>query len=295
MNSPDPPAGPAAVASSKLVPAVRRVLRPLIRLLLSQGLTYPWLSDLLKEIYVEVADRDFQLDSKRQTDSRISLLTGVHRKDVRRLRTEDRSLPDGAPPVVSLGAQLVARWISDPEFADTDGAPLALPRLASQGGDRSFDGLVASVSKDIRARAVLDEWLRLGVARIDDADRVVLNVDAFVPAQGFEEKVFYFGQNVHDHLAAASANVMGRTPPFLERSLHYDGLRPDSVEELARLAEATGMRALKDTNRRASQLARRDEGDDQATHRINFGIYVYAEPMEDRRDKPVSDDPPGGS
>lgn len=267
----------SGAASVKLIGAVRRVLRPLIRLLLSQGLTYPWLSDLLKEIYVEVADRDFQLDAKRQTDSRISLLTGVHRKDVRRLRSAPEAVRALAPPVVSLGAQLVAKWVTDPAYLDEDGAPLTLDRLASHGGERSFDGLVASVSKDIRARAVLDEWLRLGVVHLDEEDRVVLNVDAFVPAQGFEEKVFYFGQNVHDHLAAASLNVMGASPPFLERSVHYDTLESASVEELRSLADKYGMQALKAVNRRAATLAAADDGSPTARHRFNFGIYFYTE------------------
>ncbi len=272
---------PSSVAApEKLVAAVRRVLRPLIRLLLSHGLTYPWLSDLLKEIFVEVADKEFQLDRKRQTDSRISLLTGVHRKDVRRLRSVAAATREPAPPSVSLGAQLVGRWLSDSRFQDAEGNPLPLPRLASKGGDLSFDALVASVSKDIRARAVLDEWLRLGVVRLDEDERVVLNVDAFVPAQGFEEKVHYFGQNVHDHLAAAASNVIGGRAPFLERSVHYDTLTPESARELAALAEKAGMQALKTANRRAAQLGDEDAASADARMRITFGVYFFAESMD---------------
>lgn len=272
---------PSSVAApEKLVAAVRRVLRPLIRLLLSHGLTYPWLSDLLKEIFVEVADKEFQLDRKRQTDSRISLLTGVHRKDVRRLRSVAAATREPAPPSVSLGAQLVGRWLSDSRFQDAGGNPLPLPRLASKGGDLSFDALVASVSKDIRARAVLDEWLRLGVVRLDEDERVVLNVDAFVPAQGFEEKVHYFGQNVHDHLAAAASNVIGGRAPFLERSVHYDTLTPESARELAALAEKAGMQALKTANRRAAQLGDEDAASADARMRITFGVYFFAESMD---------------
>lgn len=275
-------------ASGKLVRAVKRVLRPLIRLLLSQGLTYPWLSDLLKEIYVEVADRDFRLDNKRQTDSRVSLLTGVHRKDVKRLREAVASAREITPPAVSLGAQLVARWVTDPDYLDEEGSPIPLARHASQGGPRSFEALVVSVSKDIRARAVLDEWLRLGVARLDASDNVILNVDAFVPAQGYDEKVFYFGQNVHDHIAAAAANVAGGQPPFLERSVHYDTLTPDAVRELVALSERLGMQALKGVNRRAAQLAERDAVDPAADQRVNFGVYLYTEPMQTRT--PAGDD-----
>lgn len=280
QRSDDNPTSPGG-AQVKLISAVRRILRPLVRLLLSQGLTYQWLSDVLKEIYVEVANTDFNLGGRRQTDSRVSLLTGVHRKDVRRLREmpPNQAAVDEAPPAVSLGAQLVARWASDARYLGEEDRPRPLPRLASQG-ELSFESLVAEVSKDIRARPVLDEWLRLGVARVDEEDRVHLNVDAFVPEKGFEEKVFYLGANVHDHMAAAVDNVSGRKPAWMERSVHYNALSEVSVQELAALAEKTGMTALKAVNRRAIELEKRD-GAAEGLRRINFGIYFYSAPRDE--------------
>ena len=76
------PGGP----SPALVRALRQVLRPLVRLMLAQGITYPYLLELLKGLFVEVADKEFRLDARPPTDSRISLVSGVHRKDVSRLR-----------------------------------------------------------------------------------------------------------------------------------------------------------------------------------------------------------------
>ena len=76
--------------------------------MLARGITYTYLADLLKGVFVEVADREFCIEGKAQTDSRISLLTGVHRKDVRRLRELEANSAEEIPPVVSLGAQLVA-------------------------------------------------------------------------------------------------------------------------------------------------------------------------------------------
>lgn len=266
-------------ASARLTPAIARVLHPLVRLLLATGYTYPWLADQLKGIFVDVADRHFQLDGKRQTDSRVSLLTGVHRKDVRRLRGNAPTVQPKMPRSVSLGAELVARWVSTPAYLDADGLPKALARRASQGGEQSFDALVASVSNDIRARAVLDEWVNLGVATVDDEDRVVLNTDAFVPTQGFDEKVFYFEQNIHDHLATAVDNVLDREPPRLERSVHYDELTPESVAELERMSRRLGMQALTALNRKAAELSRRDEGLPEARERMNFGVYFHAAPM----------------
>lgn len=71
-----------------MLSALRRVMRPLVRLMLRKGVTYTMFADLLKEVFVDVAHREFRLDGTVPTDSRVSLLTGVHRKDVRRLRSE---------------------------------------------------------------------------------------------------------------------------------------------------------------------------------------------------------------
>lgn len=277
----DAPQPGDTAGTDRLIQALRHVLRPLVRLLLAKGLTYPWLADQLKGIFVDASDRHFRLDGKRQTDSRVSLLTGVHRKDVRRLRDDSGNREPRMPRAVSLGAQLVARWVSTPDYLDEDGQPKPLARLASQGGEQSFDALVASVSKDIRARAVLDEWQRLGVATVDESDRVVLNTDAFVPTRGFDEKVFYFEQNIHDHLVTAVDNVLERDPPRLERSVHYDTLTPAAIVELERLAKRLGMQALTAMNRRAAELAARDADDPTALERMNFGVYFHAGAMAD--------------
>ncbi len=173
--------------------------------------------ELLKEAYVDVALNEFPVNGKKQTDSRVSLLTGVHRKDVKRLR-ERPTEKMAAPRSIGLGAQIVARWLGSKDTTDRKGHPLPLPRKAESRNGPSFDSLVSGVSKDVRPRAVLDEWLRLGVAHVDDGGRVVLNRLAFVPEKGFEEKAFYFGRNIHDHLAATAHNLLEEGNPTLERS-----------------------------------------------------------------------------
>jgi uncharacterized protein DUF6502 len=261
-----------------LVRALRHLLRPLVRLLVARGVTYTMLSDLVKQIYVDVADRDFRLDGKAQTDSRVSLLSGVHRKDVRRLRGASPVSDETVPESVALGAQLVSAWTTRREFADAKGKPRPLPRLASQGGARSFESLVASVSKDIRARSILDEWLRLGVVGMDKQDRVVLRTAAFVPRRGFDEKAYYLGHNGHDHLAAAAHNLLGEGKPFLERSVHYNELGERSVGELAQLAERAGMEALHKVNRKVGACEARDRAEPPPRRRITFGVYFFSEP-----------------
>ena len=258
-----------------LIRALRQVARPLVRLLLARGVTYPQFAELMKGVFVEVAERDFRIPGKAQTDSRVSLLSGVHRKDVRRLRAEPHDGSAAIVKSVSLGAQLVGAWTGLKRFQDQQGRPLALPRLASQAGGASFEGLVERVSKDIRARPVLDELLRLGVVHLDAEDRVVLNAEAFVPRDGEDEKLVYFGRNLGDHAAAAAHNVLGEPPPFLERSVHYDALSAESIRELAALAESGGMAAVQALNRRAIELEERDAARPRERHRFTFGVYFY--------------------
>jgi hypothetical protein len=188
--------------------ALRQLLRPLVRMLLAQRVTFPVLANLLKSVYVEVAEKDFVLEGKAQTVSRLSLLTDIHRKDVKRLREEPLEA-DMTPSSVSLGAQLVARWTGMSLYLDAAGHPVALTRLESDSAGPSFEGLVSSVSKDIRSRAVLDEWLRIGVVELDGDDRVRLRREAFVPDDDYDEKARYFGLSLHDHIVTAVRNLSG--------------------------------------------------------------------------------------
>jgi len=156
-----------------------------------------------------------------------------------------------------------------------EGRPRALAWGSGTGKEPTFDDLVSSVSRDIRPRAILDELLRLGVVRVDENNRVWLDTDAYVPAAGFDEKAFFFGRNLHDHVATAARNLSGVAPPLLERSVYYGGLTRESTVELAKLAARTGMEALQAVNRRAIELKKRDAGKRAARHRMSFGAYFY--------------------
>jgi len=258
-----------------VIAAIGHLLRPLIRLLLSHGISFQVFSELVKSAYVKVAETEFRLASKPQTGSRISLLTGIHRREINRLRNEpvtELNLSQHS----SMSALLLTIWSGVPEYLDKHALPVPLPRTNKDGGP-SFESLVQSVSKDFRARVVLDEWLRQGIVSLDEDDRVHLAADAFVQPQDIEEKTFYFGQNIHDHMAATVHNLAGNKPPFLERCVYHDKLRGKSAEELAEYSRLVGMRALHSINKRAVELQKRDQGQPDAVFRVNFGVYHFSE------------------
>ncbi|HPG27567.1 MAG TPA: DUF6502 family protein, partial [Myxococcota bacterium] len=207
--------------TAALLAALRQLLRPIARLVIERQITFPMLADLLKVVLIEVARDEFALRGKRLTDSRLSLLTGIHRKDVKRLRSElDREV--GPSRNASLGALLVSRWVADPTYLDEQGEPRPLPRAASAGPGPSFEQLVLSVSKDIPVRSVLDEWVRQGIVEHDASDVVRLRVESFVAEEGFEDKAWFFGRNLRDHAAAGVHNLLREGEPFFDRSVFYD-------------------------------------------------------------------------
>ncbi len=266
--------------SPALVRALRRILRPLVKLMLAKGITYVYLIDLLKEVFIEVGNKEFNTNKQTSTDSYISLLTGVHRKDVKRLRNTIDPQNSTIPENVTFGARLVSLWTSDTRYLDDNNQPKPLPRYIKEGGECSFEGLVTSVSRDIRSRVILDEWLRLGVVNFDDQRRVCLNVSAFVPSKAFDEKAYYLGHNLADHTAAAATNLLNDEKAFLERCVHYNALSKDSIKSLAEQSEAIGMKALLEINKQAMACEKKDTKKDEPHHRITFGIYFYSEPVE---------------
>lgn len=275
---PDPKEGTPGAASGALVVALRRLLRPLVHLLVARGITFPFLSGLLKQVYVDVADHDFPLEGKTQSVSRISVLSGVHRKDVRRLLTEAE--PDATtikpPPAVSLAARLLSTWMAEARFLDAKGKPKPLARVATGSDEVGFETLVATVSRgDVRPRVVLDELLRIGVVEVDDQDCICLKAEALVPTGAFEELAYYFGRNLRDHIAASSHNIAGSQPPQPERALYHDQLSRASADRLRDLARTRGMDVLRELNNEAARLSAEDVARGDADQRVTVGFYFW--------------------
>jgi len=274
-----------------VVAAVRKIMRPLVKFLIANQITYPHLINLLKSTYVDVAEKNFIVEGKKQTDSRINLLTGVHRKDVKRLRSEQVN-PAERPANISIGAQLIARWVGDKSLLNEDGSPKTLPlQDDDEFSMNSFEGLVANIAKgDIRPRVVLDELMRLDMVELDPDHNVILKTKAFTPNRGQEEKLYFFGKNIQDHLCAGVHNLSGEQPPFFDRSVYYDELSESSIQELNVLADSLGMDALIKMNEKALALQKADKGDLNARYRMNFGIFNYNTDYAVEDDKAISEE-----
>jgi len=259
--------------------SVLRALQPLVRLLLRHGVTYPAFAAALKDVFLRAAQAELAKRAAKPTDSALTLLSGVHRRDVRTLL---RAPPEKTSPTRdarSLAAQVVARWLNDRGYRTRAGSPRALPR----SGRASFDKLVESVSSDVRPRAVLEELKRLGAAREDD-DGITLVAEGFAPRAGFDSMASLFSDNLADHAAAAALNLDGERN-FLEQAIFVDEITEASATKLHRAAQQAWHRAmhevLSEAHRRVDDDSRQTEATAR-THRARFGVYYFSEPEERR-------------
>ena len=253
------------------VRVLRGILRPLVRALIARGMTAPAFYRLTKQLYVEVADAEFGLDGERPTDSRISVLTGVHRRDVKALRSAGGDSDEAVEVKVSAITSVLGRWLASRETTDVNGQPRVLPRT----GDGSFDALVASVNKDVRPRTILDEMIRQNLVALDQDGQVHLRAEAFVGPGDIDQKVFFFGENVGDHIAAATDNLLSETPKFLERAVFYNRLTTESVDAIEAQARDGGRLMLEELNRIAHDRQEADVAAGQGDERFRFGIFFY--------------------
>ncbi|RUM06090.1 DUF6502 family protein [Rhizobium chutanense] len=252
-----------------------RVLRPLVKLALASGFNFTAFSTVLRRLYIEVAEKEFALPNKQQTDSRISLLTGIHRKDVNRLRGQ---APDASFLTVGISqtSRILARWLADPLYCDAEDRPTALPRTSSDGGP-SFESLVSDITKDVHPRSILDDWLDRGVVIVDENGWVQLNLSSIVPNAGDEARRHYFTRNLRDHVQASVMNLMNDPPPYFERAVHYDGMSPALAARLDEIAREEGMALLLKLNKIAHQAIKDDPG---GNSRWISGVYVITEERE---------------
>ncbi len=254
--------------------AIRRLLRPLATAMIKIGLTFPMFNNLAREAFVEAAREDFAVDGEPPSQSRIAILSGVHRKEVRRLAELDHTMPD-PPSALPLSAKVIAVWTGEAAYLDAERKPRPLPRVPLDDGP-SFERLVTSVSKDVRPRALLDEWVRQGMVTVED-DVVRLVRPAFLPTDGYQEKAYFFGRNLRDHIAAGAHNLAGKEPPLFDRAVYYDRLKPESIEELREMALKKSMEVLIEVNQKASDLAARDRQDGDGGYRFTLGTFFFSE------------------
>ena len=250
--------------------AIKHLLKPLIRFLINKQITLPSLLEIIKSAYVEVAEKDFTLGGKPPTDSRINLLTGVHRKDVKRLRDLDQE--HKASERLSINSLMLASWMGEEPYCIK-----GVPQPLVINGNNSFEALANEYSRqNIHASSIMESWLQMGWISIDKEQLLTLNIDILQDNQLTEDQLYFFAQNLADHMATSTANLINKEKNF-ERAVFYNKLSKSSLLALKKSAKSQSLTVLKDLNQQALALQKEDKKASGPHYRFRLGSYLYTD------------------
>jgi hypothetical protein len=258
--------------------AVLRLLRPLVRILLRNGVSYSTFADFVKWVYVDVAGKEFGIEGRKQSTSRVSVITGLSRKEVMRVRQLSRPDDRASTEKYNRAARVIAAWRRDRNFLDAEGKPAPLPMA---GPGVSFSELVKRFSGDVPVRATLDELVRVGaVERLEDG-RISLLTRTYIPESSDADKLHILGTDVA-HLISTIDHNLKSDPigPLFQRKVAYDNLPDEVLPAFRKHSAKRAQTFLESLDRWLAQRDRDVTATDKGTGRnqAGIGIYYFEEP-----------------
>ena len=252
--------------------------------MLASGVPFGRLESCLRELFVEIADVEFGLEGRRQTDSRIALVTGINRKEVRRLRGHTDPPKSGPSFGRNQAESLVSRWRADSRATDPGGHPKPIPYKAARGP--SFVNLAEQVTVDLPARAILDELVRTGAVELREDGWVILKTDAYVPRHGQAEKLAMLAEDPADLIETMLQNIFEEgAETRVQRRISYDNLGADGVKRVRRQIRTAAERFVARIDRLLARYDRdrnpKAPGGDR--HVAGLGVYYFESPHSAKR------------
>jgi len=265
--------------STVITRALVRILTPLVRILLRHGVSCGAFEEILRRVYVDVADREFGMQGRKQSVSRISVITGLNRKEVKRLRDLPPIEESRLDERYNRAARVISGWLEDPAFQDRKGDPDCLPLE----GDRSFIALVKQFSGDMPPRAVADELLRVGAMETTPHNEYRLTARGYIPGGGVAEKLQVLGTDTSDLIETIDHNLSSSPDVArFQRKVMHDNVPVEHVLGFRRLSARLGQNVLEQLNTWLSERDR-DSNPKAVGHgraRVGLGIYAIEEIRE---------------
>jgi hypothetical protein len=263
--------------------ACRHFMLPIAKFLLRNGIGYREFAEISKLAFVQVASDEYGIRGRKTNMSRVSVMTGLNRKEIRKIRDRLANEDWELNPSLSKPVRVLAEWFTSPDYLNAKGAPKLLPFDAAGDGE-SFSGLVRRVGGDVPPGAMLKELaraecvkeMRAGVWKAIKRQYSPSGVDLF--------QVQRFGECLHDLAETIVSNMEQQDPSnrlfeFRAWSEHID---PNALIKLKKLVSAQGKVYLESIDDWLNAHSRTDE---VATAggglRCGVGVYYFQASQRD--------------
>jgi hypothetical protein len=268
----------------QLLDTYRRVLRPLVRILVRSGVRYDEFLELIRRVYVETAVRDGLGDGVPLTRARVSISTGVARRDVDRFIDKEDDLPPLGKSMTRTLMEVLHKWHTDPQFVGPYGIPLELEMNSPKG--RSFRELVQFVNLSVNPQDALDELVRLravvwsGDTHIRAVSRALKPVEEMSPAQ-----LEFFGNALTRLADTVQFNMDPKnSSKRLEQSVISDhGLPKEIVPVFEKYVRERVMELLFEIDNWLSPYSTKDSPHAEPPERIGVAVFQFVDRPPERQ------------
>jgi len=269
------------MTKTPLLNACRHLLVPIIRLLQRSGVTWAEFADLSKEVFVDVACRDYGLQGRPTNSSRVAMITGLSRREVARVRKILTGLePAKASPGSSI-AQILSGWHLDPEFLEADGQPARLP---AEGDHKSFQALLKKYAGDTPHSALTKELLKLALVVESRPGTYEVRANEYIRSPLDPDMLRQASVALHDHGTTLVHNVDAerQTPPRFEGMASNPLVASRHVKAFYEYLDERGQAFLEDID---AWLAKHQEQEttSRKSKGVRLGAGVYLIHDDDKR------------
>ena len=270
-----------------LLSAFRPLMRPLVRILVRNGVSYGEFSELLKSVFVDSAQDVLQLPDSRQSVSRIAITTGLTRLEVSRLLTQTDEDAEALLGRLSRVGRLLTGWHQDSDFTGPSGIPYEV-QFEGPVGRRSFTELVRRYTSDVPADEMLDEMKRIG-AVLDLGNgyyRVLIRL--YIPSAADPAKFHAMSVAFTDLAKTLDQNLRPDEDQkiFERRVWAPNGITPTDALDFDLYVKDRGQQFLESLDdwlsTREAEAAR--SGADQRV-KVGVAMYMFVRPMDEQSDQ----------
>ena len=247
---------------------LRKILMALIRILLRNGISYGEFDQTARKCYVDVAYRNFAPPGKKQTVSNVAILTGLNRKEVKKLAELDVEQFAAEQRQYNRVVRVLGGWINDPRYLRKDG----IPRDLDYEGRDSFAELVKQYSGDMPVAAMQKVLLNSSNIKFSDDGKVRLMSHAYLPSNDPAEKLAILGTDTSQLVETIDHNLSSSEAELrFQRKASNPRVALDSIPEVKQFLKIKGQAFLEEVDLYLSQ----HETDGDAHTELSVGVFYH--------------------
>ncbi len=257
-----------------LLAAYGRLLRPLIRILIRNGVSFSEFADVAKHAYVEVAEKDFSVPNKKITQARISALTGLMRREVQGVIDLKEASDEDQGSNLNRIVAILAGWHTDSDYTGPYGVPRELQ--LGDGRDDDFTELVRRhAGEKVAPKVLLDEMVRAGVAVETEKGWFKVISRYYIPQGSAPAGLEHLSRTLQDLVTTIEHNLLEPNPSnkLFERHVYTEeGIRPEDLPLFEDFAREKAKLLLEEIDNWLSQL---DKPNTPIDERISTGLGIF--------------------